>query len=95
MEDVKSDEMYPSLRGWLYMFRMTGASSCAKSLSNLLGMLGPTAFATLSDDRDQNTSSLETKSSCGTRLGEESRVKGLKWSVRLTKKSLILLVIGL
>ena len=39
MEDVKSDGMYPSLRGWLYMFRMTGASSCAKSLSNLLGML--------------------------------------------------------
>ena len=26
----------------------------------------------------------------GTRLGGESRVKGVKWSVRLTKKSLIL-----
>lgn len=61
MEDVKSDGMYPSLRGWLYMFRMTRASSCAKSLSNLLGMLGTTAFAILIDDRDQNTSSLETK----------------------------------
>ena len=49
-------------------------------------VVGPTAFATLSDDRDRNTSSLETKSSCGTRLGGESRVKGVKWSVRLTKK---------
>ena len=45
---------------------------------------GPTAFATL-NVRDRNTSSLETKSSCGTRLGGESPVKGVNWSVRLTK----------
>ena len=89
MKDFRSDGMYPSLRDWL--FRMTGANLCAKSLSCLFGILsGPTAFATLSDDRDRNTSSLETKSSCGTRLGAESLVKGVKWSVRLTKKSLIL-----
>ena len=70
---------------------MIGANSCAKSLSSLFGKLsGPSAFATLSEDRDRNTSSLETKSSCGTRLGGESRVKSVKWSVRLTKKSLIL-----
>ena len=73
------------------MFRMTGANLCAKSLSSLFGMLsGPTAFATLSNSWDQNTSLLETKSSCGTRLGGESQVEGVKWSVRLTKKSLIL-----
>ena len=72
------------------MFRMTGANLCTKSLSSLFGMLGPTAFATLSDNRDRNTSLLETKSSCGTRLGGESQVEGVKWSVRLTKKSLIL-----
>ena len=63
----------------------------SNSLSSLFGVLsGPTAFATLSYDRDRNTSSLETKSSCSTRLVGESRVKGLKWSVRLTKMSLIL-----
>ena len=66
------------------MFRMTGANLCTKSLSSLFGMLlGPTAFATLSDNRDRNTSLLETKSSCGTRLGGESQVEGVKWSVRL------------
>ena len=86
MEDFRGDGMHPSLRNWLKMFRIIGANSCAKSLSSLFGMLsGPTAFATLSDDRDRNTSSLETKSSCGTRLGGESRVKAVKWSVYLQK----------
>ena len=51
----------------------------ALQLSSLFGMLlGPTAFATLSDDRDRNTSSLETKTfSCGTRLGENHGLKVL------------------
>ena len=87
MKDFRSDGIYPSiLRDWL--FRMTRANLCAKSLSCLFGILsGPTAFATLSDDRDRNTSSLETKSSCGTRLGGESPVKGVKWSYKDLQKS--------
>ena len=77
MEDYRGDETG---------YKCFGTSSCTKFLGSLFGMLsGPTAFATLSDDRDRNTSSLETKSSCGTRLGGESPVKGAKWSVRLTK----------
>ena len=63
------------------------------TLSNLFGMLsGPTP--SFSDDKDRSTSSLETKSSSSTRLRRESRVRGVKWSVRLTKKSLIAIYIN-
>ena len=51
---------------------------------------GPTVLAVFSVDKERQTSSLETKSPCGTKLGGLTCVKGEKCSVILTKKLLIL-----
>ena len=53
-------------------------------------VVGSYSFRSIKRRQGSEHSLVGTKSSCSTRLGGESRVKGVKWSVRLTKKSLIL-----